>query len=334
MSELEFLLESGSEDVGEDAQQPCADVQPQVNDSIRRWYPSLFSRTSRRPKSRQVNASKKICTPFQCDKSAEWTMLKRPTAQTHHKDKKTPQKIWMLFMRLRQIDIPDNNTCRRVDTCKAVTKRTIETARALLDTRQGEGVRDSICIQVCSLRLLLKLLPMKPVLKYEKCLSKNVRLWNSKDWKLKPPIYELSKRLKMRKKEKRAREAKHRQVDRLETLNKLKAATARQQVYEQSECSDEEVNELLHQCASLKEEGFKHESSPMQHHFPLQAVTHQKLEGSTVALGRAFAIHQCESSSCAWTDSVQWRPTQIQWLESFLSHTHWQERHTSWRKDI
>lgn len=52
------------------------------------------------------------------------------------------------------------------------------------------------------------------------------------------------------------------QLQRLETIKKLKAAKARQQVYEQIGCSDDEIDELLHQHAPLKEKGeIKHEGS-------------------------------------------------------------------------
>ena len=83
-------------------------------------------------------------------------------------------------------------------------------------------------------------------------------------------------------------EAKRRELDRLETIKKLKAAKARQEVYDQSECSarsskgdcsDEEINELLHQRVSpKKEEEVKPQTSPLQHRSPQQAVTHLKQE--------------------------------------------------------
>ena len=85
-------------------------------------------------------------------------------------------------------------------------------------------------------------------------------------------------------------EAKRRQLERLETIKKLKAAKARQQVYDQSECSDEEIVELLHQSVPLKEnEEVKYESSLLQHPYPPQAVTHPRQEDNTAARVRAFA---------------------------------------------
>ncbi|KAI4893141.1 hypothetical protein NFI96_000156 [Prochilodus magdalenae] len=93
-------------------------------------------------------------------------------------------------------------------------------------------------------------------------------------------------------------EAKRRELERLEMIKKLKAAKARQQVYEQSECSrptskqsqcsDEEINELLHQPVPVKgRREFKQEVSPPQYHSPPQAVKHPA-EDYTGALVRAL----------------------------------------------
>lgn len=85
-------------------------------------------------------------------------------------------------------------------------------------------------------------------------------------------------------------EAKRRQIVRLETIGKLKAAKARQQVYKQSECSDDEIDELLYQHVSLKEKKeVNQESNLSKHHPPPQAMTLPKQEDSTAALVRVFA---------------------------------------------
>lgn len=86
----------------------------------------------------------------------------------------------------------------------------------------------------------------------------------------------------------RVLEAKRRELDRLETIKKLKAAKARQQVYNQSECSarsskgdcsDEEINELLHHHVSAKkEERVRPQTSALQHCSPQQVVTHSERE--------------------------------------------------------
>lgn len=80
------------------------------------------------------------------------------------------------------------------------------------------------------------------------------------------------------------------QTSRATRDKKLKIAKARQQVYDPSECSDEEINKLLHQRVFLKAKvEVKHESNSGQHYSPSQAVTHPKQEDSTAALVRAFA---------------------------------------------
>lgn len=79
-------------------------------------------------------------------------------------------------------------------------------------------------------------------------------------------------------------------MERLETVKKLKAAKARQKVYEQNECSDDEIDQLLHQPVSLKEkEEIKGESNLSQHKPPPQAMTLLEREDSTAALVRVFA---------------------------------------------
>ncbi|KAL7845029.1 hypothetical protein SRHO_G00235690 [Serrasalmus rhombeus] len=93
-------------------------------------------------------------------------------------------------------------------------------------------------------------------------------------------------------------EAKRREIERFETIKKLKAAKARQQVYEQSEssrqtskqsqCSDDVINELLHKSVPVRiKEKVKQELSPTQHHSPPQAVMHPA-EDNTTALVRAL----------------------------------------------
>lgn len=85
-------------------------------------------------------------------------------------------------------------------------------------------------------------------------------------------------------------EAKHREIDRLETLEKLRAAKARQQVYAQNIYLDEEMDELLHCCGSLKtKKDIAPQYDPRQHCSTPQAVNHVKQEDSTTALIRVLA---------------------------------------------
>lgn len=81
-------------------------------------------------------------------------------------------------------------------------------------------------------------------------------------------------------------EAKCRELERLEIIKKL---VYEQQVYEQSECSDEETEELLHQHVSQHDkQEIKHERT-VQNSSPPQANTQPKQEDKTAALIRLFA---------------------------------------------
>jgi hypothetical protein len=61
-------------------------------------------------------------------------------------------------------------------------------------------------------------------------------------------------------------------------------------VYEENECSDDEIDQLLHQPVSLKgKEEIKVESNLSQHNPPPQAMTQLGREDSTEALVRVFA---------------------------------------------
>ena len=77
----------------------------------------------------------------------------------------------------------------------------------------------------------------------------------------------------------------------MDTLKKLKAAKARQQVYEQNECSDEEVEALLHQHVPLKEEKkeVRQESNLSKNHPPPQAMPLLNKEDTTAAFVKVFA---------------------------------------------
>ena len=96
-------------------------------------------------------------------------------------------------------------------------------------------------------------------------------------------------------KRKQTLEAKRREIERLETVKKIKAAKARQEVYKQSICSDAEISELLHSGGSVK---VKKETTPQnipkQQSVTPQAVIHStswnvKPEDDTTALIRALA---------------------------------------------
>lgn len=86
-------------------------------------------------------------------------------------------------------------------------------------------------------------------------------------------------------------EAKRREVERLEIVKKfLEAAKARLKVYEQYECSDDEIDQLLHHNIPLKvKKEIKIESNLSQHKPLPQVMTVQEKEDSTAALVRIFA---------------------------------------------
>lgn len=61
----------------------------------------------------------------------------------------------VVYEDLRHIDIPDQDTRRRVDTCEAVSRTIIQTARALLDTRGDEEqvVKESVIKAAASVKV-------------------------------------------------------------------------------------------------------------------------------------------------------------------------------------
>lgn len=96
----------------------------------------------------------------------------------------------------------------------------------------------------------------------------------------------------------KALEEKRRQIERLETVKKMKAAKARLKVYEQESTSDEEISDLLHR-KSRPEEAAPYlvslpEFHPQQRTVPQEATSKQcatnaTQEDSTTALARALA---------------------------------------------
>ncbi|KAL6455426.1 hypothetical protein MHYP_G00361280 [Metynnis hypsauchen] len=225
-----------------------------------------------------------------------------------------------VYEELRHISVPDHDTRRRLDTCETVTQRIIKQAMDILDNinSQGRGdeergdeetrsaktsfsshstkasthsrltsaSRKSAAAEVAANEATLQVL-----LEQERHIEELQRLEvEAAQLKAKQEAENAERQ--------RMLEAKRRELERLETIKKLKAAKARQQVYEQSECScrtskqsqcsDDEINELLHQPVPGKvKREVKQEVSPLQHHSPPQAVTHPA-EDNTAALIRAL----------------------------------------------
>ncbi|KAL6490984.1 hypothetical protein MHYP_G00013290 [Metynnis hypsauchen] len=215
----------------------------------------------------------------------------------------------------RRISVPDHDARRRLDTCETVTQRIIKQAMDILDninsqgrgdedtrsaktsfsshstkasthSRQTSASRKSAAAKVAASEATLQVL-----LEQERHIEELQRL--------EVEAAQLKAKLEAENAERqRVLEAKRRELERLETIKKLKGARARQQVYEQSECSrqtskqsqcsDDEINELLHQPVPVKvKREVKQEVSPLQHHSPPQAVTHPA-EDNTAALIRAL----------------------------------------------
>ena len=126
----------------------------------------------------------------------------------------------------------------------------------------------------------------------------------------------------------RVLEAKRREVERLETVKKLKAAKARQKVYEENECSDDEIDQLLHQPVSLKgKEEIKVESNLSQHNPPPQAMTQLGREDSTEALVRVFA-ESISASRLPIPEPTTFSGDPLRFNDWKVSFQTWQKNHT------
>ncbi|KAJ8404442.1 hypothetical protein AAFF_G00337090 [Aldrovandia affinis] len=355
MSELEDVREglpessseSDREGVDEDAQQHCTDMQPRATEGTGADNHASSQEPQRTPRVRKLTEKGQELHDEQVRRFAhrfsvsyeKWKAITKDAQQAlrghcsnnllHEHITKVDdasKHLNLVYEDLRRIDIPDHDTRRRIDTCEAVTRMIIETARGRLDTREGEGqgdeeqdwketasvfksaASDKLSVnshrakssthsrsnskatsrrsshrQEAAAEVAANEATLEVLLEQERHIEELQRLEAE-------AAHLRAKQEAENAERQRALEAKRRQVERLETIKKLKAAKARQQVYDQSGCSDEEINELLHQRVSLKEkEKVKHESSPLQHHSPPQAVTHPKQEDSTAALVRAFA---------------------------------------------
>lgn len=385
MSELEFSPESDREDVGDDTQQHCTDTQPQATEGIGADNPASSQEPQRSQRVRKLTEKGQELHDEQVKKAAHRFSVSYEKWKAIIKDAKgvlsgqcsnnllhdqitkvsnASKNLNTVYEELRHIDIPGHDTRRRVDTCEAVTKKIIKTARGYLNTRKDEeqgakrteSVFKSAASDKTSIRshctkssahsqtnsritslslsqssshrqdaaaeIAANEAMLQALLEQERHIEELEKL-EAEDAQLQ------AKQEAENAERKRVLEAKRRELERLETIKKLKAAKARQQVYEQSECSDGEIDELLHQGVSLKVKGeVKNESNLLHHRSPPQAAAPLKQEDSTIALVRAFA----ESISASRIPIPE--PTMfngdplIQRLESFLSDTHRQEKHT------
>lgn len=222
------------------------------------------------------------------------------------------------YVELRSIESPDNETRRRMDTCEAITKTIIGAVAKCSNPSKSEVQRDEIWKETEPIYKLVASDKMS-VKSHHTKLSSRSRGSSSSSSRLSVKRQDaaadvaaneaalqvlLEQETHMKEIERqeaeiaqrqRALEARRREVERLETIKKLNAAKARQQVYEQSECSDEEIYRLLHHSPAKNNEvkSENNDSHCKQCSSP-QIVTPQREVNTTDVLIQCVLI-QCYS---------------------------------------
>ena len=248
----------------------------------------------------------------------------------------------------KRLEVPDLNTRRKIDTCETVTKKMVKDAMDLIDAREeatahrhttsqrheehrvieevmsvasgrtGTSSRHTKCSSASRKSAAAEVAANKATLEVQLEQEHYIKELQ----RLEVEAAQLKAKQEAENAERqRVLEAKRRELDRLETIKKLKAAEARQQVYDQSihscpatkgDGSDEEINYLLH-CGSVKKEEevkpqtinvllhrvsvkkeeVKPQTSPLRHHSTPPAVAQarqeNKYEDGTTALVKALA---------------------------------------------
>ncbi|KAL7879005.1 hypothetical protein AOLI_G00099790 [Acnodon oligacanthus] len=182
-----------------------------------------------------------------------------------------------VYEELRRISVPDDDTRRRLDTCETVTQRIVKQAMDILDTKNGQSqgheergdaetrsTKTSFSSRSAKASTHSRLTSVSRKSAAAEVAASEATLQVLLEQER--HIEELQKLEAEAAQLKAKQESKRRELERLETIKKLKAAKARQQV--QSEV--------------------KQEVSPLQHHSPPQAVTHPA-EDNAAALVRALA---------------------------------------------
>ncbi|XP_057709746.1 uncharacterized protein LOC130927761 [Corythoichthys intestinalis] len=217
---------------------------------------------------------------------------------------------------LRRIDFPDNDTRRRMDTCEAVTKTIIQSAEECLEMKKMGNYEEKVKTEFAFSSANSEMMSIKSYITKSSShskVSKHSSLSSAKrqdaaaevaanEAVLEVLLEQESHIKEMERQEaeiaerQRMLEAKRRELERLETIKKLKAAKARQQVYEQSACSDEEIHELLHSNFKQQNEVKSNISdSHCKSCSSTQNVSHPKQDISTKELVKVIA----ESISCS-----------------------------------
>ncbi|XP_045070211.1 uncharacterized protein LOC123484206 [Coregonus clupeaformis] len=223
------------------------------------------------------------------------------------------ENLNIAYDELRRIDNPDHDTRRRIDTCDAVTRKIIQTAKYRLETADNGGGDEQRCNRATS-SIFKSVASDKISIKSQCTKSSHAQSSSRHSSRISVSrqdaaaevaaneatlevlleqeccIEELERLEAEAAERQKVLDTKRRQLERLETVKKLKAAKARQRVYDQSECSDKEISSLLHQSVCMKEkEEVKHENNLLQHHSSPQDRAHSKQDDSTAALVRALA---------------------------------------------
>ena len=346
MSHIQSFSESDRNGGGEDIQQHGTDMQPQASEGIEAANQASSPEPQRSQRARKLTEKgqelhKEQVTRVQhrfIKSNDKWKAVIKdakgvlseecPNSLLHEQITKVSDAandLNDIYEELRRIDIPDPDTRRRIDTCEAVTKTIIETARSYLhtETDEDQGIekqdskdrdRESVFKSTASDRSSISHHTKSKSTRSSVHSRSNSKVTSRRSSQYSAHrreaaaevaaneaalqvllekerhIKELEQLEAENAERQRVLEAKRREVERLETVKKLKAAKARQKVYEENECSDDEIDQLLHQPVSLKgKEEIKVESNLSQHNPPPQAMTQLGREDSTEALVRVFA---------------------------------------------
>ncbi|KAK0136560.1 hypothetical protein N1851_027295 [Merluccius polli] len=160
MSEFELAPESDEEGVSDDdMKQHCTEAQPQTTKGIEADIPTSSQEPRRgqrvcklteRGQELHDEQVRKVAHRFSVSyekwktiiNDAKGTLSGQCSNNLLHehitKVSNASKNLIDVYEELRHIDIPDHDTHRRVDTCEAVTKKIIKTARGYLKTEKGE----------------------------------------------------------------------------------------------------------------------------------------------------------------------------------------------------
>nr|XP_046258525.1 uncharacterized protein LOC124066303 [Scatophagus argus] len=223
------------------------------------------------------------------------------------KIRKASTELEQIYEDIRRVQTPHQDMRRRIDTCEEVTKEIVEAANGCLASNEQEDFKSARSLKlrpdtqsiissrsrsvhrshvgsvISSRSSSLSSLKRQDAAAEAAANEATLEVFHEQEQHFKElqRLEAEDKRLQAEREvenEKRRQmlEAKRREIERLETVKKLKAAKARQEVYAQSICSDEEISELLHGCGSVraKKEATTQNATTQHHSDTPQAVTH------------------------------------------------------------